>query len=154
MWRKKGQGQRGWVGQRWAWCCPGSMCFNFKVRLLSSYPLLMMTGSCFKRRIIFPFSFIENKLLVGWNAEMHHRQLEIFTLQGNDIVFRLLALSYRASYLSLSWLMAIYAIHDHWEGRRLLFSKMHRDRALLSHGHDHAKRKKVEFPRSWFLLLC
>lgn len=90
-----------------------------------------MTGSCFKRRIIFPFSFIENKLLVGWNAEMHHRQLEIFTLQGNDIVFRLLALSHRASYLSLSWLMAIYAIHDHWEGRRLLFQNAPRQSSVM-----------------------
>lgn len=56
-------------------------------------------------------------------------------------------LCHRAGYLSLSWLIAIYAIHDHWE-KKIHTLKINGDSFLLSQGQDHARRKEVEFPRS------
>lgn len=110
------------------------------------------TESYFERKIKIHFTFIQNKLssrVKFWDAlqtagDLRYRKMTVYAAF-------LLSLSRMAGYLSLSWLMAIYAICDHSEEKNIHILKMHWDRSFLSWGHGHARRKEVEFPRSWFL---
>lgn len=107
------------IGVLLSWFCVP--CLSFRARPLSSYLEHMMTGSYFKRKIILDFyskqAFQQGGILRctidSWRSSSY-KKMTVYSAF-------LPSLSCVAGYLSLSWLMAIYATRDHWEEEIFIF---------------------------------